>query len=119
MRSTPRRILLVDDEEDNLDALQELLSLEGQAAETALGGQAGVDRFRRGERFDLVLCDIGMPGVSGWQVVEEIRRIAPETKIWLVTAWANDISPNDPRRRNVRGVLPKPLDLDYVHQLVS
>src|SRR4051812_15505971 len=82
MRSTPRRILLVDDEEDNLDALQELLTLEGQAAETALGGQAAVDRFLKGERFDLVLCDIGMPGMSGWQVVEEIRRIAPETEVW-------------------------------------
>src|SRR3954468_8342004 len=110
MRSTPRRILLVDDEEDNLDALQELLTLEGQAA---------VDRFLKGERFDLVLCDVGMPGMSGWQVVEEIRRIAPETQVWLVTAWANDIPSDDPRRRNVRGVLPKPLDLDYVHQLVS
>src|SRR3954464_10975970 len=119
MRSTRLRILLVDDEEDNLDALQELLSLEGQAAETALGGQAAGDRFRSGERFDLVLCDIGMPGMSGWQVVDEIRRLAPETRVWLVTAWANDIPRNDPRRRNVSGVLPKPLDLDYVHQLVS
>ena len=113
------RILLVDDEEDNLDALQELLALEGLAAEIALGGFSALDRFERGERFDLVLCDVGMPGMSGWQLAAEIERIAPGTAIWLVTAWANDIAANDPRRQLVRGVLAKPLDFEEVHQLVS
>ena len=119
MGSRRPRILLIDDEQDNLDALQELLALDGLKAETALGGLEGVQRFERGERYDIVFCDVGMPGMNGWEVAEAIERMAPGTRIWLVTAWARDIPANDPRRRLVRGVLPKPLDFEEMRHVLS
>ena len=66
-----RRILIVDDEADNLDVLREVLELEGQEVETSRGGPEALALFDRGERFDLVLCDVGMPEMSGWQVARE------------------------------------------------
>src|SRR3954447_960460 len=63
-----RRILIVDDEADNVDVLQELLELEHHHIRTARSGPAALALFERGERFDLVLCDVGMPEMSGWQV---------------------------------------------------
>ncbi len=93
--------------------------METPALRILLGGLEALHRFERGKRYDLVLCDVGMPGMSGWQVAAEIEQIAPGTPIWLVTAWANDIAANDPRRQLVRGVLAKPLDFDEVHRLVS
>ena len=117
----PRRasVLLVDDEIDNLEVLEELLELEGHRVETATSGKAAVERFQRGERYDLVLCDVGMPQMSGWQVVREIRRIAPAARIWLLTGWANEISEHDPRLADVQGVLGKPLDLDQLRSLLG
>lgn len=53
------------------------------------------------------------------QVVREIRRIAPGTRIWLLTGWANEISEQDPRLADVQGVLGKPLDLDQLRSLLS
>jgi signal transduction histidine kinase len=112
-------VLLVDDERDNLDVLEELLEMEGHRVETATSGKAAVERFQRGERFDLVLCDVGMPQMSGWQVVREIRRIAPATRICLLTGWANEISEHDPRLADVQGVLGKPLDLERLRSLLT
>ena len=112
-------VLVVDDEVDNLEVLEEVLELEGHRVETAPSGKAAVERFQRGERYDLVLCDVGMPQMSGWQVVREIRRIAPATRIWLITGWANEISEHDPRLADVQGVLGKPLDLEELRSLLG
>jgi signal transduction histidine kinase/CheY-like chemotaxis protein len=112
-------VLLVDDESDNLEVLEELLTMEGHRVETAGSGRAAVERFQRGERYDLVLCDVGMPQMSGWQVVREIRRIAPAARIWLLTGWANEISEHDPRLADVQGVLGKPLDMDELRSVLG
>ena len=114
-----RRILIVDDEQDNLEVLREVLEMEDQRVESVRSGPDAIGLFERGERFDLVLCDVGMPQMSGWQVAREIQRIAPGTQIWMLTGWANEIGEADPRRRYVRGVLAKPLDLDQLRSLLT
>jgi CheY-like chemotaxis protein len=121
MQKTRRRstILIVDDEQDNLDVLREVLELEGQEVRCSRTGPEALALFDRGERFDLVLCDVGMPEMSGWQVAREIERIAPGTPVWMLTGWANEIGEQDPRRRYVRGVLAKPLDLDQLRSLLT
>src|SRR5438105_6297020 len=91
-----RRILIVDDETDNLDVLREVLELEGQEVEAARSGPEALAAFDRGGRFDLVLCDGGLPAMSGWQVAREIQRIAPGTPVWMLTGWANEIGERDP-----------------------
>jgi len=113
-----RRILIVDDEQDNLDVLREVLELENQEVEAIRGGPEALALFKRGERFDLVLCDVGMPEMSGWQVAREIQRIAPGTPVWMLTGWANEIGESDPRLDYVRGVLAKPLDLERLRSLL-
>lgn len=114
-----RRILILDDEQDNLDVLREVLEMEGHEVSAARRGPEALLLFDRGERFDLVLCDVGMPEMSGWQVAREIQRLAPGTPVWMLTGWANEIGESDPRRRSVRGVLGKPLDLDQLRSLLS
>ena len=115
----PHRVLLVDDEEDNLEVLREVLELEGQQVTTAQSGPLALARMRRGESFDLVLCDVGMPEMSGWQVAQEIQDMAPQTPVYMLTGWANEIGASDVRRRLVRGVLGKPLDLHALKMLLS
>jgi len=113
------RVLLVDDEPDNLEVLQELLALEGHEAETTTSGRAALDLVSSGHRYDLVLCDVGMPEMSGWQVVRELHQLEPGLPIYLLTGWANEIGEHDPRLRAVRGVLAKPLDLDELRAVLA
>ena len=113
------RVLLVDDERDNLEVLKELLAVEGHDAETSSSGRAAIQLVSSGQRFDLVLCDIGMPEMSGWQVVRELNRIDRGLPIYLLTGWANEIGEHDPRLQGVRGVLGKPLDLDELRTVLA
>ena len=115
----PHRVLLVDDEADNLEVLREVLEMEGQKVSTSQSGPLALARLRRGESFDLVLCDVGMPEMSGWQVAKEIQQLAPKTPVYMLTGWANEIGAADVRRRLVRGVLAKPLDLHELKMLLS
>ncbi len=115
----PHRVLLVDDEADNLEVLREVLEMEGQHVATSQSGPLALARLRRGESFDLVLCDVGMPEMSGWQVAQEIQQLAPNTRVYMLTGWANEIGASDARRRLVRGVLAKPLDLHALKMLLS
>jgi two-component system cell cycle sensor histidine kinase/response regulator CckA len=115
----PHRVLLVDDEADNLEVLSEVLQMEGQHVTTSQSGPLALARLRRGESFDLVLCDVGMPEMSGWQVAREIQLLSPGTRVYMLTGWANEIGATDVRRRLVRGVLAKPLDLHALKMLLS
>ena len=114
-----RRILLIDDEADNLDVLREVLELEGHEVATASSGPAALALVASGERFDLVLCDVGMPEMSGWQVARELAGREDRPPVWMLTGWANEIGDSDPRLRTVRGVLAKPLDLDRLRALLA
>jgi CheY-like chemotaxis protein len=114
-----RRILIIDDEIDNLEVLREVLELEGQETHTARSGPEALAQLHRGERFDIILCDVGMPEMSGWQVAREIQRLAAGTPVWMITGWANEIAEGDPRRQFVRGVLPKPLDMEQLRAMIA
>jgi signal transduction histidine kinase/ActR/RegA family two-component response regulator len=118
-RPGARRVLIVDDEQDNLEVLREILQLEGHSVAVARSGPEALGQLQHGEHFDLVLCDVGMPQMSGWEVARELRRISPHPPVWMLTGWANEIAENDPRRDLVRGVLAKPLDLDQLRALLS
>jgi CheY-like chemotaxis protein len=114
-----QRVLVVDDEPENLSALQALLESHEQRVELANSGAEALEIARSKPHFDLVLCDVGMPGLSGWQVVEELRRLDPQSRIYLLTGWANEIADDDPRRAMVRGVLGKPVEAREIRRLLA
>jgi CheY-like chemotaxis protein len=78
------RILLIDDDPNVRDVLQHLLASFGYECHTAADGAAGLTRFDEGG-WDLVLVDVVMPAMSGWRVVETVRRRAPTLPIVLMT----------------------------------
>jgi signal transduction histidine kinase/ActR/RegA family two-component response regulator len=124
LRTAPRsvrvlRVLLVDDEVDNLEVLREVLNADGHLVSCAQSGHAALDLLRGEGEFDLVLCDVGMPGMSGWQMVREARQLKPDLCIYMLTGWAREISAEDPHQKLVRGVLGKPLDLDRLRWLLA
>jgi two-component system, cell cycle response regulator DivK len=66
------RILVVDDQLENLELLQYLLTRSGHTVVTALGGQAGLEKAEE-IKPDLMLIDLRMPGIDGWELARRIR----------------------------------------------
>ena len=112
------RLLVVDDSVDILDSLQLVLDDMGYATDTACSGRLALERVRAAD-YGLVLCDVGMPEMNGWQVAREIRVLAPKTKVFLLTGVADQIEADDPRLGAVHGVLPKPIELDWLERFLG
>jgi PAS domain S-box-containing protein len=91
-----RRILVVDDDVLVLRSLQEALDADGHSVTQAQGGEAGVAAFlqalRYGRPYDVVFTDLGMPGMDGLQVAQEIKRASPGTPVVLLTGWGQRLS---------------------------
>ena len=71
-----RRILVVDDDPDILDLLATMIGTEGHAADTAADGQAALEKIAARE-YDLILCDIIMPGLDGAGLYDALQRRWP------------------------------------------
>lgn len=104
-----RRVLLVEDDPDNREAMASLLALGGFEVTSADCGAAGVRAFADGA-FDVVLTDLGLPDMDGWQVAGEIKRAAPAMPIALITGWGLNLDRDEIRRRGVDLLVKKPLD---------
>ena len=113
------RVLVVDDDPDVLEATGLALAHLEQHVDVTPSGVEAVARFMAGERFDLVLCDIGMPELDGWQVAREVRALAPDTRLYLISGWAREIRADEVRRAGVAGLLAKPLSLEALRSLLA
>ena len=83
---TPAQILCIDDEEMGLMVRKLTLESEGFKVAIASDGKSGLELFAQNP-FDLVLLDHSMPGMSGGEVAEEMRRINPQVPIILLSAY--------------------------------
>ena len=76
------KLLLVDDDKENLAVNQALLSASGYQVTTALSGTEAVDKVTRAKKeFALILMDYHMPGMSGAEAVSKIRELRPHQQI--------------------------------------
>ena len=86
----PCRILIVDDDPVNLQVLENNLSLEDHHVIRASSGQMALELFDRGERFDLVLLDVMMPGLSGYEVCRLLRETYSQTELPVIMLTAKN-----------------------------
>ncbi len=106
-------ILVVEDEECVRALLKDILMDGGYKVEVAPNGKKGIKLFQE-KKFNLVLTDLGMPGMSGWQVAEEIKKMNGKTKVALVTGWEVDLSNSELRKCGVDLVINKPFQMNQI-----
>ena len=102
------RILLIDDEASVLEIVAEVLSAHGHSVTVAHGGREGLLAFSAG-RFDLVMTDLGMPDLNGWDVVRSIKESRTATPVLVLTGWGD--TAEAPAGVRPDGFLTKPFDL--------
>jgi CheY-like chemotaxis protein len=110
-------VLVIDDDPSVRETMSYLLASFGYDCQTAADGARGMARFDEGG-WDIVLTDLAMPEMSGWEVAEAIRRRSPTMPIVLITGL---IDPEVVRRAGERGlsVVPKPFRLEMLRAAVA
>jgi len=104
------RILFVDDEEDMVFLARQLLESLGYGVDTRTTGVEALALFRaQPDRFDLVITDMRLPGMTGERLAENIKKIRRDTPIILCTGFGEDISKERARKMGIREILLKPL----------
>lgn len=111
--AAPRRVLLVDDNEDSCDLYREYLQYEGHAVTIALDGVRALELLLA-EAFDVVLMDIGLPGLDGYEVARRARDArGPELPLLIaVTGYAGVSHKDEALRAGFDLHLVKPIELD-------
>lgn len=114
-----KEILVVDDDRDIRETLGEILVHEGYHVEMAENGARALELIHRGPSPALMLLDLMMPVMSGWEVLElaETDQALAEIPVLVVSAMPAPISPAE-ARGGVKACLHKPLQLDQLLNLV-
>lgn len=111
------RILVVEDHNDSREMLEEFLTEEGFTVETAVNGLQALEHLMRPPRPDLVLLDLMMPVMTGWDLME---RVAEEPSLWgLPVIVVSGAGSTRPLPRGIVGSIPKPLDLNLLMETIS
>lgn len=105
------RILIIDDEEGVRTSLELILSEEGYEVWVAPDAEAGVELAQR-HSFDVVLCDVRMPGRSGLEALPDLAEAQPDATLIIMSAHGDFDQALDAMRRGAYDYLPKPFQTD-------
>ena len=112
------KVLVVDDEEALRFLLSSELEAEAFEVQSAGDGDEAIElvrkRIEQGDRFDVVLLDIKMPKVDGFEVLKYVKGSVPETKVIMLTAYADVKNAIESLRLGASDFVSKPYDLDDI-----
>jgi CheY-like chemotaxis protein len=120
VRAATRRILIIEDNVDAAQTLGDLLELNGHEIQIAYTGPEGVEAAAQFYP-EIVLCDIGLPGMSGWEVARILREM-PATSTGRLIAISGYGAAEDRRQSADAGFeahLTKPVDVDALEILLT
>jgi PAS domain S-box-containing protein len=117
------RLLVIDDDPLLIKSLRDILEKDGHVVVTANGGEAGIKTFEsaktNGEKFDLVITDLGMPYVDGRKVAAAIKEMSPSTPVVLLTGWGQRLVAEGEVPPHVDKVLNKPPKLRELRETLA
>ena len=111
------RILVVDDDADVRDLLKLALDGQGHHIDSVGGGQAALERLAQ-YAYDLVVCDLSMPGLDGRAVYRVIERQPPPRPAVVFVTGYTDAGPYEDWLRTTHAPLGKPFDINALRETV-
>ncbi len=108
-----------DPQNNKYDFISSSVELQTEyTVKVASDGSQGLQLCRR-ERFDVVLTDLGMPEMSGWEVAKAVKEIDSNTTVLLITGWGVEMEEEKLKESGIDRVLAKPVKLGDLLNLVS
>jgi DNA-binding NtrC family response regulator len=104
------RIMVIDDEKIVGDMAKMALEKEGYLVETFVNAEPALERLKT-VKFDVVVTDFKMKGIDGMEVLKRVKNLYPETKVIMITAFANLDTAIEALRGDVYDFFPKPVKI--------
>jgi CheY-like chemotaxis protein len=116
--SSAPTILVVDDEQPVRELLSEILEGEGYLVKMAENGSDALKLFDSGN-FQAVFTDVGMPGMSGWELARSIRERSAEIPVAVITGWGEAVGSVEQEEAKVDWVVTKPFSLARIAEIAA
>jgi hypothetical protein len=116
--ATGETVLVVEDEPVVRAVILEMLGEQGYRTLEAVDGPAGLRILRNPERIDLLVTDVGLPGMNGRQLADQARETRPDLKILFITGYAESVAIADGFLQPGMEMITKPFDLDNLSQRI-
>ena len=123
IESLSANILIIEDEDVILDMMKILLESRGHNVFVSQDSSVGIEMYEN-NMYDIVLCDLAMPKLNGWQVAQFIKeydtvRKRTKTPIVLITGYELDADNIDYKKEGVDFILNKPIEFDKLYKIIS
>lgn len=112
------RVLVVDDDEDIRRLLVDVLTSAGHLVADVANGTAAIETFKNGS-FDLVLTDLEMPELSGWEIARSLKKLSPGIMIVLITGWGDTLDGDQLKESGISRIVNKPFRVDEILSLAG
>jgi len=116
IKTEEANILIIDDEPQIGAVLSEILSHQGHQTSVFDNGKDGIDALKNGS-YEILITDLGMPDLSGWEVINIARQIEPGVISGVITGW--DISEAEAKQKGVDFLITKPFESSQIIQAVA
>ncbi len=118
IKSNSLRILVVDDEEEICNILDKFLSKKGHLVRIVDNGREAI-MLTKIDDYDLVLCDMAMPEVFGYDVIRALNKLEKRPKIGIITGWGEKLKPIDDEGLKVDFIIKKPFDFSELAKNIN
>ena len=112
------KVLLIEDEELIRELYADVLQHAGFELTLVEDGEKGLEKWRQ-ESFSLLITDIGLPGISGWEVIESVRKKNIQVPIIIISGWGSQIEYVRGKELKVNHILSKPIDLFSLTSIIN
>ena len=118
MEKIEAKVLLVDDEEQFLDALSQRLETRGLKVQAVTSGEDAIKKVAD-HNFDAIIVDLAMPGIDGIETLKRIKEIRPDLEIIMLTGHATVKSGIEAMKLGADDFLEKPVDLNVLMEKIG
>jgi PAS domain S-box-containing protein len=116
--ATGETVLVVEDEPVVRGVILEMLGEQGYRTLEAIDGPSGLQILRADNQIDLLVTDVGLPGLNGRQLADQARETRPDLKILFITGYAESAAMSDDFLQPGMEMITKPFDLDHLSRRI-
>jgi two-component system cell cycle response regulator CpdR len=117
-RKEIKRILIVDDDEQIREVLTDLLTIDGYEITSCEDGKSALEKIESHD-FELMITDLGMPGMSGLELSGIVHEQNPDLPIAMITGWGTQLNKDEVALKGIKAVISKPFHLKDIKLMIS